>query len=203
VAYSFVFSSSYAAPLIDQLMAIIQRDQASALGIVNADRAAKGNQPLEPIKEFHKGPGARMAMPWLTFAAGPVAFDRDKSQQIRKGVVTISLVLDTGQFDQEMAQDNAHDYARMLDGLISTSWEKSQGTDSTLDWKEPLPALPIAHETRPQGVTAPPHGLSVDALWITDHTPGTVTAEGYDKPVYRVVIPVLIEFSDDNRFESY
>ena len=52
-------------------------------------------------------------------------------------------------------------------------------------------------------MTAPPHGLSVDALWITDHTPGTVTVEGYDKPVYRVIIPVLIEFTDDNRFETY
>ena len=55
--YTPAYNATFAKPLVNQLIAIIQRDQASALGIVNPS--------LSPIAEFHKGPGTRTAFPWL------------------------------------------------------------------------------------------------------------------------------------------
>ena len=120
----FVWNSAAQKAAINQMIAIIQRDQTDALAIINADRATAGNDDLPPIEEFHKGSAARTALPWLSFGAGVAAFDRE-SQQLRKADFTVSMVLDVGQFDQEMAQDNGIDYARMLDGIIGASWKQT------------------------------------------------------------------------------
>jgi hypothetical protein len=188
----FVWNSAAQKAAINQMIAIIQRDQTDALAIINADRAAAGNDDLEPIAEFHKGAAARTALPWLSFGAGVAPFDRE-SQQLRKADFTVSMVLDVGQFDQEMAQDNGIDYARMLDGIIGASWKQTPA-----DW---VTALPIDHESVPSNLTAPPAGLSYSWVFVAGIAPGVVTLDGYDKPVFRIVVPVLFSTEDANTFE--
>src|SRR2546422_1787961 len=63
------YNALFAKPLLNQLIAILQRDQAAAISVVNP--------ALVPINEFHKGPGARTAFPWLTLAADSTEFDRE------------------------------------------------------------------------------------------------------------------------------
>src|SRR5947207_965201 len=111
----------FAKPLINQLIAIIQSDQAAGLAAANAERAAVGNAALDPIAEFHKGPGTRTAFPWLTLSVDGVTFEQEAEVFTRQSKCKISLVLDVGQFDQEMAQDNAQDYARMLDMIVTSA----------------------------------------------------------------------------------
>src|SRR5258708_11060139 len=136
--YAPAWNSLFAKPLLNQIIAIIQRDQAAAISIVNS--------ALAPIGEFHKGPGLRTAFPWLTLAADSTTFDREGRQAFtRLSRTRVSIALDVGQFDQEMAQDSAQAYARVLDMVITTA--------SGADWQT---ALPITHETVPGGTTTPP-----------------------------------------------
>src|SRR5947209_6267366 len=120
--YIPAYSALFAKPLLNQLIAIIQRDQAAAIAIVNGS--------LQTINEFHKGPGMRTAYPWLTLAVDGMSFDRAAHPQTRHEFARVSLALDVGQFDQEFAQDNAQDYARMLDVAITSA--------PSSDWTAPL-----------------------------------------------------------------
>lgn len=170
--YTPAYNAFFAKPLLNQLIAIIQRDQAAAIAIVNP--------ALAPISEFHKGPGLRTAFPWLTLAVDTTVFDLE-SQQDRAQRCLISLALDVGQFDQELAQDNAQDYARMLDVVITTA--------TTADWET---TLPITHETAPSGTTSPNAAGSVKAVLVESHRYGLVSAQGIDIPVLRVTL--LLQF---------
>jgi hypothetical protein len=189
MSWTQAYNALFAKPLVNQLIAIIQRDQASALSVINTARAADGNQPLSPITEFHKGPGSRTGWPWLSFEIGPTGFDREGDKATRHHEVRINLVLDTGQYDQEMAQEDAQDYARMLDMVITSAgaWP-SYG-----DWTTPLP---IQHETMPSAVTAPNAGGSVDDVFVESHTPAQVAVPGVDAPIMRITLAVLLELEE-------
>jgi hypothetical protein len=177
VPYTPAYNALFAKPLLNQIIAIIQRDQASAIGIVNS--------VLNPINEFHKGPGLRTAFPWLTLAVDGVTFVREAQAFTRQQQTRVSLALDVGQFDQEMAQDNAQDYARVLDMVITTA--------STADWQT---ALPITHETMPGGTTSPNASGSVKEVFVESHHYGLVTQQGIDIPVLRVALAVLFELEE-------
>ncbi len=170
------WNSLFAKPLLNQLIALIQRDQAAAIGIVNAS--------LSRINEFHKGPALRTAFPWLTLAADSSGFDRE-SPNTRRSQTRAALALDVGQFDQELAQDNAQDYARVLDMVITTA--------SLADWQT---ALSITHETVPSGTTTPPQAGSVKDVFVESHSYGLVTVQGIDAPVLRVTLAVLFELEE-------
>ena len=169
-------NSLFAKPLLNQLIAIIQRDQLAALQIVNAS--------LGPINEFHKGPSARTAFPWLTLAADSVVFDRQAGGS-RDSQARVMLTLEVGQFDQEMAQDNAQDYARTLDMVVTSA--------SLSDFATPLP---IAHETVPAGVTMPSALGAVQDVFVEAHHYGLVTLPGIDVPVLRVTVTVLFDLEE-------
>ena len=104
MSWQQAYNAQFAKPLVNQLIAIIQRDQAAALTVINAARAADGMQALSPIAEFHKGPGSRTGWPWLFMEIGPTNFNRDDDKATRHHEVRINLALDTGQFDLEMTQ---------------------------------------------------------------------------------------------------
>src|SRR2546425_1076249 len=114
--YIAAYNATFGKALLNQLIAIIQRDQAAAIAVVNSS--------LQTINEFHKGPGMRTAFPWLTLAVDDTSFDRAGDLLTRHEFVRMALALDVGQFDQEFAQDNAQDYARVLDIILTTanSW---------------------------------------------------------------------------------
>jgi len=183
------YNAQFGKPLVNQLIAIIQRDQTSALSVINARRTADGNQPLSALAEFHKGPGTRTGWPWLYLEIGPTNFNRDDDKATRHHVVRINLTLDTGQYDQEMAQEDAQDYARMLDMIITSAgpWP------SLGDWTTPLP---IQHETVPSGMTAPNVGGTVNEVFMESHVPGQVSLAGIDVPVMRITLTVLFELEE-------
>lgn len=176
MTYNPVWSASFSKPLLNQVIAIVQRDQAAAIAIVNP--------ALAPIQEFHKGPAARTAFPWLTISAEQTDFDVS-SPWTRAWRTTLLLTLDTGQFDQELAQDNAQDYARVLDMIITSA--------TGADW---MTLLPVIHETVPGGVTTPPEAGSVKEVFITSHRYGAVTQTGLETPVMRVVIAAVFKLQE-------
>jgi hypothetical protein len=189
MSWQAAYNSQFAKPLVNQLIAIIQRDQASALAVINASRASDGNQPLVPITEFHKGPGSRTGWPWLTLEIGPTNFERGDDKTTRHQEVRIGLALDTGQYDQEMAQEDAQDYARLLDMIIASAgpWP------SLGDWTT---SLPIQHETVPGGTTAPNTAGTVNEVFVESHVPAKVSVPEVDGPIMRVTLAVLFELEE-------
>ncbi|MGH9431170.1 MAG: hypothetical protein ACRD3T_06480 [Terriglobia bacterium] len=171
--YIPAWNATFAKPLLNQCIAIIQRDQASAISIVNP--------ALQPVNEFHKGPGARTAFPWLTLAADATSFTTGSSDT-RQSKTSVTLALEAGQFDQEMAQDNAQDYARVLDMVVTTA--------SGADWITPLP---IQHETVASGITTPPPAGALKDVFVESHRYSQVTLPGIQAPVLRVTLTVLFE----------
>ena len=189
MSWTQAYQARFAKPLVNQLIAIIQRDQPTALAMINTARSTDGNQPLYPITEFHKGPGARMGWPWLFLEVGPTNFSREADKTTRHHEVRINLALDTGQYDQEMAQEDAQDYARMLDMIIASAgpWP------SLADWTA---ALPIQHVTVQSGTTVPNVGGSVSDVFIESHVPARISVPGVDAPVMRITLTVLFELEE-------
>jgi hypothetical protein len=178
MGYSPAYPNSFfAKPLLNQAIAIVQRDQASAIAIVNP--------LLAQINEFHKGPGLRTAFPWLMVAINGVTFDEDAHPFTRSQTARIALALDTGQFDQEMAQDNAQDYGRVLDIILTTA--------TAADW---VTALPIVHETVPSGETSPGAIGSVKEVFIESHSYQHVTAQDVQVPLLRVMLSVKFRLEE-------
>jgi hypothetical protein len=173
MAYTPTWNATFAKPLLNQCIAIIQRDQPKAISIVNPG--------LAPVNEFHKGPGTRAALPWLTLAADTTSFGLG-SPDVRQSNTSITLALEAGQFNQEMAQDNAQDYARVLDMVITTA--------TGADW---ITSLPIQHETVPTGYTTPPSAGAVKNVFVQSHRYSQVTVPSIQVPVLRVTLTVLFE----------
>jgi hypothetical protein len=189
MSWTQAYQAQFAKPLVNQLIAIIQRDQASALTVINAARAVDGNQALSPIAEFHKGPGPCTGWPWLYLEIGQTNFNRGDDKGTRHHEVRVNLALDTGQFDLEMAQEDAQDYARLLDMIIT-----SAGPWPALgDWTT---SLPIQHETVPSGQTAPNAPGTVNDVFIESHVPGKVSVPEAEAPVMRVTLTVLFELEE-------
>jgi len=183
------YNAQFAKPLLNQLIALIQRDQGDALAGINAARAAEGNSPLDPITEFHKGPGMRTGWPWLSLEIGATSFDRDADRTTRHQEIRILLVLETGQYDQEMAQADAQDYARLLDQIVTSAgpWP------ALADWSTPLP---IQHETAATSTTFPNAAGTVCDAFVESHVPEKVSVPGIDAPVMRITVTVLFELEE-------
>ncbi len=176
MSYTPAWNARFSKPLLNQVIALVQRDQPAAMALINAE--------LAPINEFHKGPGARVALPWLTVSADKTEFD-PQSPWTRSWRSTLTLALDVGQFDQEMAQDTAQDYARMLDLILTTA--------SAADWVTPLP---ISHETVTGGWTAPSAVGSVKEVFVEAHHYGVVTQTSVQAPILRVTLSVQFQLQE-------
>ena len=187
MAYIAAYSALFVKPLLNQLIAVIQRDQAGAIAIVNSS--------LKPIAEFHKGPGVRTAFPWLTVAVEGVAFDEEvpsyPSSGPRRWDARVSLSLDVGHFDQEMAQDNAQDYARVLDMIITSA--DLNGTGPYSSW---LTALPIVHETMPSGVTTPNAPGSFKEVFVASQHYSLTSCADIEVPVLTVTTIVMFRLQE-------
>ncbi len=171
------YNALFAKPLLNQCIAIIQRDQGSAISLVNSSLAA--------IAEFHKGPGLRTAFPWLTLALDRLAFERETQTYTRHSQAHVALALDVGQFDQEFVQDNAQDYGRVLDMVMTSA--------RSADWET---ALPITHVTVPGGTTTPGAAGTVKEVFIESHAYSLVTSQQIEAPVLRVTLEVLFELEE-------
>lgn len=170
MTYQPAWNARFAKPLLNQVIALIQRDQAATLGIVNPQ--------LAPITYFCKGPASRTAFPWLTLAADSTVFDHE-SLGTRTSTTRVALVLDVGQYDPEMAQDNAQDYARLLDTVVTSA--------TPSDWETPLP---IVHSTVPSGTTVPAAAGSVKEVFVESHSYSSVALKEIESPVMSVTLKV-------------
>jgi len=175
LAWTSAYSALFAKPLLTQVVAIIQRDQAAAIAAVNAS--------LSAIAEFHFGRGPRTALPWLAISADGPRFAKTDDKLYRKGVAVLTLDLDVAPIDQELAQANAQDYARVLDEIIV-----SAGPWPVLaDWTTPLP---IVHETAPSGTTTPNAAGSIEDVFVLSHRYTSAAVEGYSSPIVRATLQV-------------
>ena len=138
-------------PSLNQIIAIVQKYQTAAIAAVNP--------ALPTINEFHKGPKMRTEFPWLTVAYGGTIFV-ETSQQTREEHSEVIVGLESGNFDSELAQDQALDYMRMLDYIFNYL---AGPPPSWVDWET---ALPIKHETVPSGMTTPFTTGSVKEIFI-------------------------------------
>lgn len=176
MTFSPAWNATFAKPLLNQCIALVQRDQASAISVVNP--------ALNPISQFHKGSGMRTALPWLTLAVDSITFS-EGTPFLRASRSVISLSLDVGQFDQEFAQDNAQDYARVLDMIITSA--------SGSDWVTPLP---ISLETVPGGITTPPAAGAVKEVFVSAHRYSKVLQPGLSTPVMNAALEVIFTLQE-------
>ena len=141
------------------------------------------------MRNSTKAPARGRVGPGSLLEIGPTNFERGDDKATRHHEVRINLALDTGQYDQEIAQEDAQDYARLLDMIITSAgpWP------SLGDWTS---ALPIQHETVPSGTTVPNAAGTVNDVFVESHVPGKVTCQELDVPVMRVTLTVLFELEE-------
>src|SRR6266496_619039 len=140
MSFTPAYNATFAKPLLNQLIALIERDQQAAIDLVNPSLA----------------PDAR------------------------KSLARVTLTLDIGQFDQDIAQDNGQDYVRVLDMVITTA--------PLCDYTAPLP---ITHQTVPGGTTTPSAPDSVKEVFVESHDYSLVTLNEVEIPVLRATLQVL------------
>jgi hypothetical protein len=190
MAWTQKYNALFVRPLIDQVIAIIQRDQASAIAAVAAPNGSgSSSPPLQPITEFHKGPVVPVAPLWMYLSAGGIRFDRE-SWDTRHYLATLQLALYVGQVDPDQGQQLIFDYGRMLD-MVLTSAGPPPGFG---DWTSPLPiAWPPGASP---ATTTPPAAGSVKDVFVESHEYQPVRLGESEMPLWRVVLNVLFEMEE-------
>ena len=161
------YQAQFAKQVVNQLIAIVQRDQQAALAIVNAARPA--DRPLNPFVGFYKEVTAVQNWPAIVLVAHSTAFDSGADIALRSETLQFFCVLGITGTDPEWLADDAMDYLHAVN-MVLTSAPLS-------DFYVPLP---IVHETVPGGQTA---GLNaavskVRDLRITGHDLGGLMRRG-------------------------
>lgn len=146
------YQAQFAKPLVNQLLAIIQRDQAAALAVVNSTRPA--NRPLRPFAAFHKEAAPIQNWPALVLVAQDVAFDAASALGLRTQSIRFFCALGVTGTDPEWLADDAMDYLRAVDIILSSL--------PLSDFYQPLP---VSHRTLPSSATG---GISASAAKILD-----------------------------------
>lgn len=170
-----------AKPALNQTIAVIQKYQAGVI--------AQINPALPPIYEFHKGPKFRTAFPWVTVAYEGTEFD-ESSQQTRKQELRLTLTLESGEFDSELAQDQAIDYLRVLDSILTYS------AGPPPFWNNWETALPIVHETVPSGVTVPFAPGTVKEIFIEREEQSVVLKDEIETPIIQVSLQIRFDLEE-------
>lgn len=171
-----------AKPALNQAIAIIQLYQKQALSDLKLN--------IGDIQEFHKGPKMRTAFPWVTVAYEGTAFT-EASQQTREQHVMLVVTLESGNFDSELAQDQAIDYLRMLDYIFNVL----TGNPDFRDWER---SLPITHETVPGGQTTPWAVGTVKQVFVEREEQSLVVRQGLDQPIMEVSLHMRLDLEEQN-----
>jgi hypothetical protein len=134
------YQAKFAKPLVNQLIAILQRDQQAALDIVNAARPA--GRALKPFAAFYKEAGTVQNWPALVLVAQEVAFDSNSDADLRTQTLRFICAMAITGTDPEWLAEDALDYLRAVDTVLTSA---------------PLgdfySALAIDHRTVPDGQT--------------------------------------------------
>lgn len=159
------YQAQFAKALVNQLIAILQRDQQAALDLVNAARPA--GRALKPLAAFHKELAPIQNWPALVLVAQEVAFDAASDADLRTESVRFLSALAITGTDPEWLSEDAMDYLRAVD-IVLTSAPLSDF----------YAALPIAHVTVPGGTTTPLDSAvsKIQDLRVTRHDLGALVA---------------------------
>jgi hypothetical protein len=157
------YSAQFSKPLVNQLIAILQRDQQAALDLVNAARPA--GRALQPFAAFYKEAAPVQNWPALVLVAQQTTFDAASDEDLRTQTVRFFCALALTGADPEWLAEDAMDYLRAVD-MVLTSAPLS-------DFYSPLP---INHVTVPSGTTTPldPAVSKVQDLFVLEHDLGAM-----------------------------
>lgn len=159
------YQAQFAKTLVNQLIAILQRDQQSALDVINAGRPA--GRALKPFKAFHKEAAPIQNWPALVLVAQQTSFDAASDADLRSQSVNFFCALALTGTDPEWLSEDAMDYLRAVDMVLTSA-----------PLSDFYAALPISHSTVPGGTTAPldPAVSKVEDLRVTAHNMGALVA---------------------------
>jgi len=159
------YQSGFAKPLVNQLLAILERDQQAALDLVNADRPE--DRALPPFQAFHKKDAPIQNWPALVLTAPETTFDLSSDPDLRTESVRFVCALAITGSDPEWLADDAMDYLRTVDIVLSSA--------PLADFYAPLA---VSHCTLPGGETSglDPTVSKILDLRITRHNLGTLVA---------------------------
>ncbi|MBZ5545367.1 MAG: hypothetical protein LAO07_17075 [Acidobacteriia bacterium] len=146
------YQAGFAKPLVNQLIAILQRDQQAALDIVNAARPA--GRALKPFAAFYKEAGTVQNWPAIVLVAQEVAFDANSDADLRTQSIRFICAMAITGTDPEWLAEDALDYLRAVDTVLTSA--------PLADFCLPLA---IDHRTVPDGTTT---GLDPDISKVQD-----------------------------------
>jgi len=146
------YQAGFAKPLVNQLIAIMQRDQQAALDLVNAARPA--GRALKPFAAFYKEAGTVQNWPAVVLVAQEVAFDADSDADLRAQTLRFLCAMAITGTDSEWLAEDALDYLRAMDMVLTSA--------PLGDFYLPLA---IDHRTVPDGATS---GLDPDVSKLQD-----------------------------------
>lgn len=135
------YQAQFAKPVVDQLIAIFQRDQQAALDIVNSTRPA--GRPLGSFAVFLKEAAPIQNWPALVLVAQQVNFDPASGLGVRSESLHFYCAAALLGTDPEWMAEDAMDTLRVVD-IVLTSAPLS-------DFYTPLA---ISHTTVPDGMTS-------------------------------------------------
>jgi len=161
------WNATFARPLLDQIIALVQRDQAAAISIVNP-------AITDQIVQFHKGFAPRIQLPHFTVWARGSEFDLEE-QLARRSTNVVTVTVDVAQYDQELAQELAWDWARIIDTILTSATAE--------DWWTPL-SVNLFNQPDPS-TTSPAAQGSLLAVLPLSIAISAALVEGMDKPLVR------------------
>lgn len=159
------YQAKFAKTLVNQLIAILQRDQQAALDLVNAARPA--GRALKRFAAFHKEAAPIQNWPALVLVAQETAFNHDSDADLRTESVRFFCALALTGTDPEWLSEDAMDYLRAMDMVLTSA-----------PLSDFYAALPIAHVTVPGGTTTPLDSAvsKIQDLRVTRHDLGALVA---------------------------
>lgn len=159
------YQATFAKPLVNQIIAILQRDQQAALDLVNGARPA--GRELVPFSAFYKEAGTVQNWPAVVLVAQEISFDANSDADLRTESLRFICAMAITGADPEWLAEDSMDYLRAVDNVLTSA---------------PLgdfyATLAINHRTVPGGQTTPlDAGVSrVLDLRITRHDLGVLVA---------------------------
>lgn len=146
------YQATFAKPLVNQLIAILQRDQQAALDLVNASRPP--GRALKPFVAFHKEVVTVQNWPALVLVAQETAFDTHSDADLRTETLRCICALAITGTDPEWLAEDTLDYLRAVDMVLTSA--------PLADFYAPLA---ISHRTVPEDQTT---GLDPNVAKILD-----------------------------------
>jgi len=185
-AFTSSFNALFAGGLVEQVIALLQSNQAAAIAAYPATPGGFSPYgPLDAIADFHKGPISAPGVPCMTVVAGDPVFEEWSSQAARDYEIVITLHLDIRYQDPEQLADWSYHYARLLDQIFSTLTKG--GADLSCFTTEQAITWPENTEVR---ATTPFAAGSVLALFIQSHHVGLAEGDENAIPGHRISLPL-------------